>query len=421
MANNAKTNLVIDFNNMAFRAMFMCIYSPEYKVSTFDTQEENNEFICKLVTDISYIVRMFKPDRTIIACDSNQAWRKDLFEDLPGEKYKGTREKDDKKNWTMIFDNLGELKEALDKYGFFVNDVPRAEADDLAALWKEKCMREGDNLILISSDKDWLQLADFNPNFNNYCSIFNPIPNQKTRIKTMYGTQGFVDWLNKSESGNDIFFTNYDPHKDFLKKLLTSDRFINYNVIDPMETLMGKIMCGDDGDNVPSFYQFYKNATKVRVTPNRAKKIEDLANAHNVTELVEAASNGKLLEAMNSVLKYNVDVDMTQRLQRQRLFVELNSALFPESIVTVFNKQMKRDVDKGFIVPDNCKVNTILDGTKFLEHIDRTRGTRIASIFSDLKEIDFILDDLKEDKASKKIKKGGFDFTQSENISDQLF
>ena len=96
-------NLVIDFNNIAMRAMNACVYMRDSGVSNYDTQPECDIMARKITTDISYILRMFCPDRIILACDAKHPWREDIYRDIPGMEYKGNRVKDETKNWNNIF------------------------------------------------------------------------------------------------------------------------------------------------------------------------------------------------------------------------------------------------------------------------------------------------------------------------------
>jgi hypothetical protein len=45
---------------------------------------------------------------------------------------------------------------------------------------------------------------------------------------------------------------------------------------------LSKIFCGDDGDCVPSFYDWYVNGKFTRITPGKAKKIRETVGINNV-------------------------------------------------------------------------------------------------------------------------------------------
>lgn len=89
--------------------------------------------------------------------------------------------------------------------------------------------------------------------------------------------------------------------------------------------------CGDDGDCVPSFYNWYKDGRKVRITPGKEKKVREIIGINTVQDLVD--SEYKLKPVFEKVCKRDInDIDFSERLMRQRVLVELNSKLFPEYI-----------------------------------------------------------------------------------------
>jgi 5'-3' exonuclease len=108
----------------------------------------------------------------VIACDGRKYWRRDIF-----QHYKASRKKNREASdldWTLIFDTLSEMREDLAKYfPYRVIHVERAEADDIIAVLTEWCqtnaliqeglMEEPQQVLILSSDKDFkqLQLAPF--------------------------------------------------------------------------------------------------------------------------------------------------------------------------------------------------------------------------------------------------------------------
>jgi hypothetical protein len=100
----ADLTMIIDYNNFVMRSLFTCQFmDPDVKINNFNTQTEIDTLIRKITMDICYIVRMFIPKRVILSCDSKSPWRKELYKDIDGMEYKGTREKDSDKNWENIF------------------------------------------------------------------------------------------------------------------------------------------------------------------------------------------------------------------------------------------------------------------------------------------------------------------------------
>lgn len=386
MAN--KLTLVFDFNNIAMRALFTCGYAGAGSVSTFDTDDECNILVRKIAMDMSYIMRIFAPDRTIVLCDAKRPWRKELYKDSD-EDYKGTRVKDESKNWDKIWTALTEYKQILKEKGFVISEISSAEADDLAALWKREIFTvNGDNIVFVSSDVDWVQLIDYNPTLNTFCLVFNPIADNK-KHKKLYAVKDFISWVNSGNSSQkvDIFFNNYNSQKEKFKNIILQDDKIAYVEEDPQSVVLNKIMCGDDGDNVPAFYSYYKNGKKTRITSLKAKKIFEDLNIRTVKDLCQANEANALKSAIESVMKKEIDdIDLNERLIQQRKLVELLPILFPEDINTAFKYHYENSVDNGYVPLMNMSLKEILFGTKFLT--DNPNKPKENKIFDNIKDLE---------------------------------
>ena len=137
----------------------------------------------------------------VIACDNTNYWRKQKF-----PYYKANRKKNREKSeldWKGIFECLNKIRAELKEYfPYRVIDVESAEADDIiGTLVKEfgEDMNVGEKLLILSGDKDFIQLHTF------------------------------------------ANVQQYDP---------TRKKWINHN--DPEQFLKEHIMKGDAGDGVPN-------------------------------------------------------------------------------------------------------------------------------------------------------------------------
>lgn len=378
----SKIATIIDFNNIAMRAMFTCPYMGDNTIKNFDTDEECDILIRKIVFDLSMVLRTFSPERVIIACDAKDPWRNTLYGDIDGEGYKGTREKDDTKNWGNIFKSFDELKDILRLKGMVVSEIENTEADDLAAMWRDCLFSEGYNVIMVSSDKDWSQLIRFIPSENSgnlFCVSYNPIAVKQSR--KIYVTKDFIEWYNKKDTV-DIFFSNYDEIKDKMHKIMEANSKIVFDIMDPDRVLIDKVMCGDDGDNIPAFYEYYKNGKKTRVTPLKASHVYEALSINNVCDLEKASASGSLKQALEKEMKKEIEIDFDSRLYRQRRLVELNPVLFPEAITKTFEKHKEDMSDKGYVSTMNIKMEDVLKDSRFLNK-DYNKP-RENSIFDDI-------------------------------------
>jgi 5'-3' exonuclease, N-terminal resolvase-like domain/T4 RNase H, C terminal len=162
----------------------------------------------------------------VLACDNRKYWRKELFPYYKAGRKK-TRAKSDL-DWHLIFDILAKIKEELKKnFPYKVLDVEGAEADDIiATLVKHKINEQ--NILILSSDGDFLQLQKYNR------------PNQSNKVK------------------------QYNPAQ---KKYLISDN--------PLKDLKEKIISGDKGDGIPNILSASDCfVTETRQTPITKGKMQ---------------------------------------------------------------------------------------------------------------------------------------------------
>jgi 5'-3' exonuclease len=116
----------------------------------------------------------------VLCSDNRKYWRKEYFPFYKAGRKK-SREKSDL-DWHLIFDILAKMKIELREYfPYKVIDVDGAEADDIiGTLVPIHIMRE--NIVIISSDGDFLQLQQYNGHSKYTVKQYNPA--QKKFIKS---------------------------------------------------------------------------------------------------------------------------------------------------------------------------------------------------------------------------------------------
>ena len=142
-------------------------------------------------------IKQFKKEygEVVLCCDNRKYWRKDFFPFYKAGRKKA-REKSDL-DWQLIFDILGNLKQELKEYfPYKVIDVEGAEADDIIGTLVPHKIAEEDILIL-SSDGDFLQLQQFNGSFGNSVKQYNP-----TQKKYVESENPLVDLKEKIITGD---------------------------------------------------------------------------------------------------------------------------------------------------------------------------------------------------------------------------
>ena len=376
---NKKVLLVLDWSNLLFRSLFMnSLYG---QANGYNRIEDIRSFMYKFTTDVCSILNIFRPTNVVIATDAQHAWRKDV---LPGDDitpgYKSNRKKADNINWDNIFKCSDDLQKILSENCMHVAKVEHCEADDIAAMCKEIVFQKypNYNVIIVSADADIRQLIDFNPITHQYCIVYNTTGKGKGSKRHIYVPESFETWYNTADSNFDIFFENEDMSKTYIKQLLQANTIMELSVQNPNDVVLDKIFCGDDGDCVPSFYNWYKDGRKVRITPGKEKKVREIIGINTVQDLVD--SEYKLKPVFEKVCKRDInDIDFSERLMRQRVLVELNSKLFPEYI-----QDYKESLD--YMIGDipsesfwNLKSQVLLKGTQY-EGYDKKKAIE-AEIF----------------------------------------
>ena len=174
----------------------------------------------------------------VICCDSKKSWRKDVF-----PFYKANRKANREKHpvdWNGIFEVINSLTDDLvNHFPYSVIRVDQAEADDIIGTLAKNYYRD-EKIIIISSDKDFLQLQKY---FN--VEQFSPTqkkmlvskdPNGYLREHIMKGDRG--DGIPNFLSDDDTFVT------DKRSKKVLSNKLKAWIGLDPYEFCNEKMLRG---------------------------------------------------------------------------------------------------------------------------------------------------------------------------------
>ena len=174
----------------------------------------------------------------VICCDSKKSWRKDVF-----PFYKANRKANREKHpvdWNGIFQVINSLTDDLvNHFPYSVIRVDQAEADDIIGTLAKNYYRD-EKIIIISSDKDFLQLQKY---FN--VEQFSPTqkkmlvskdPNGYLREHIMKGDRG--DGIPNFLSDDDTFVT------DKRSKKVLSNKLKAWIGLDPYEFCNEKMLRG---------------------------------------------------------------------------------------------------------------------------------------------------------------------------------
>ena len=186
----------------------------------------------------------------VLCCDNRKYWRKEYF-----PFYKASRKKNREKSdldWNMIFNMLAKFKDEFkENFPYKVIDVEGAEADDIiGTLVPRHIMHE--NVLIISSDGDFLQLQRYNTG--------------KFKVK------------------------QYNPAQ---KKFVKSDN--------PKLELKEKIIRGDKGDGIPNIFSpadcFVRELRQKPITQKTIEKyLTESVDNWNETDKANFQRNATLID-----------------------------------------------------------------------------------------------------------------------------
>lgn len=146
--------ILIDFTQIAIGSLMVAINR--------GGEEVDDTLVRHLVlNNLRYYRSRFTEEygELVICCDSKHYWRRDYFPN-----YKANRKKDRASSgydWDFIFTTLNGVRDEIkEHFPYKVLEVYGAEADDIIAILIKQVQDDPDNII-ISSDKDFIQLHGF--------------------------------------------------------------------------------------------------------------------------------------------------------------------------------------------------------------------------------------------------------------------
>jgi len=382
------TNIVFDTQNLFFRSTFT-VGGYGKSNYTFDSQTELDQLMRKVSMDISSIIRIVNPNRIIFTLDST-SWRKSISID-ENEGYKGNRKESEFINWNNVYRVMNEFTQILEANNFIVTKIKNAEADDIMALWRDELLfNKGQHVIIVSGDEDIRQLVKTSNSEDGkkiFATVYNPFTQGKNATKKLFATKEFSEWLDDDEGPGDFFDRGIDVDKEDFKRILSEKAKLD--IINGDEIALRKVFCGDDGDNVPAIYTWLEKNKKdedkkIRITESKFIKIKNYVGFNEPLELLDSAKQANVFEQIIEICKHKPPFKIEERLDRQLKLVVLNRKLFPKQIVNDFDEKLKQDYEKPNQRPQSINMNSILEGTRYVDN--KNRGTT-SSIFQQIDRI----------------------------------
>lgn len=255
MVHNINLDLIIDGNYILSKLVF--------------TLHKNNLLFGALQKSLENTInnyRKWHPFANIyLVSDSKEkSWRKQLTSE-----YKATRKKDTDIDWNFVYDTYGDFKNSV--IGCKVLEAPKTEGDDWISFLVSKANENGRSTIIVSNDYDIKQLVNYSLE-PLYINIMTNEMYNKEKLFLPINYQLFLNGVSKLPN-DDIF--NLNDNYEFLalmNKFITKYEIVE---IDPIESLMLKIISGDQSDNISSVWSQTKNGKKRGIGAKGAKGIYD--------------------------------------------------------------------------------------------------------------------------------------------------
>jgi len=136
----------------------------------------------------------------VICCDGRNYWRRQYFEHYKASRKKARDASD--LDWGLIFDTLSKIREEIAQhFPYKVMHLEQCEADDIIAVLTQQTQEFGfsENVMIVSSDKDFKQLHKFN-NVKQY----SPLLRKMITAKKSEIHENYITHVVKGDTGDGI-------------------------------------------------------------------------------------------------------------------------------------------------------------------------------------------------------------------------
>ena len=232
----------------------------------------------------------------VICCDSKKYWRRDVF-----PYYKASRKKDREASgvdWNTMFNTLSTVRqELIDNFPYKTLMVEGAEADDIIGTLVHKYNQYEKEILILSSDKDFMQLQVYN-NVKQYSPV------HKKFIRTADAELYLKEHIIKGDRGDgipnvaspDSVFVTGGRQKPMRKKLI--EQIANTNVF----------TAGDVSEEIKRNFARNKQLVDLSETPKELQ--DEIVNAYTNYEMKDRSGlfnyfvNNKLKNLMENLSEF---------------------------------------------------------------------------------------------------------------------
>jgi 5'-3' exonuclease len=246
--NNIKCNLIVDLNYILMKNVFI-LHKDNLLYGSLTSSLE------KTVTTFA---GFFSFENLYLVSDSREkSWRKGIFPE-----YKASRKKDSTIDWDFVHAAYNEFKrDLIIKFPrFIILEDTKIEGDDWISYIVTESNKKGISNFIVSADHDIKQKL----NFNIEDGFINVMSNEMVNKNVFYVPENytiFTTALSKLDN-NNIF--NLNDNNEFLNLLEICKIKGKLVEVNPINSLIEKIISGDDSDNIPSVFTTYSDTGKKR-------------------------------------------------------------------------------------------------------------------------------------------------------------
>jgi len=166
--------LIFDMHNLVFRTLFVAAFSAKKQLMSDIEMWDYWKYL--MINSLFNCIKFNQPSRVVIAVDSHNSWRKDVYENYK-ENRKAARDAADidfDAFWPILDDFIEQMKKTFKN--LYIIKLDRCEADDIIAVVIKEESDKNTNIVVISSDRDMVQLMK-----NKNVELFDPIKRKNVK------------------------------------------------------------------------------------------------------------------------------------------------------------------------------------------------------------------------------------------------
>lgn len=345
-----RNNVIIDGNFLFNRSFGVFAgFKNQNPGESLKEPSDKAAFMKKIMEDFCHAVNSLPLNGRVIFVSDSRSWRKDV--PIEGGGYKSSRKKEEGVDWTPFYELIVSFGEYLESKGFLFSKVKMAEGDDLLWAWSDYFLREGENCVIITGDRDMNQLAE--ERGENWTVVWDP----KSKKSLLFCPPGWANQSPKETHKVSIFEMDsllFSEDRGFSKVMENSE----VNEIYSRKFVIEKILVGDNGDDVPSVWREKRSDGKFNnVTPAKASKIYEAIEQSkwSNTEIKDLLLDKEFIYWVSSLaIKSIKGTDSSENrskaaknLIRNFKLMWLNEMVIPEDLLSLIEDEIKSKKGEG--------------------------------------------------------------------------